>query len=272
MFKFNHLPKTRISALIALSLAFALVTGCSRDPNVRKQKYLESGKKYEAAGKYKEAAIQFSNALKLDKNYSDAHYELAKTYIKMNSPMFAYSELLKTVDLNGSNLEARIELGNMLLAGHATDRAEAQAKAVLAINPNYADAYALLAATAQRKGDTADALQEIQHAIALDPNRATYHSALALLESADPANEANAEQELVKAASLDPKNATPHILLGMMFAKKGDTAGAEQQYLAAVSAAPKNLQARSQLAALYYRAGDKAKAEQTLRRLSKKKG
>ena len=30
----------------------ALCTGCSRDPNIRKQKYLDSGEKYAAEGKY----------------------------------------------------------------------------------------------------------------------------------------------------------------------------------------------------------------------------
>ena len=62
----------------------ALLAGCHGDPNVRKQKYLESGKRYSAEGKYREAAIQFSNALKIDKNYPDAHYELAQAYVHLN--------------------------------------------------------------------------------------------------------------------------------------------------------------------------------------------
>jgi hypothetical protein len=42
-----------------LFVAAALLAGCHGDPNVRKQKYLESGKRYSAEGKYREAAIQF---------------------------------------------------------------------------------------------------------------------------------------------------------------------------------------------------------------------
>ena len=56
----------RISAMLVVSLALVFTVGCHRDPNVRKQKYLESGKRYEASGKYKEATIQFANAIKLD--------------------------------------------------------------------------------------------------------------------------------------------------------------------------------------------------------------
>src|SRR5450631_1938641 len=181
MFEQRQVQIARVSATLIISLTLAFTIGCNRDPNVRKQKYLASGKQYEVDGKYKEAAIQFSNAIKLDKNYAAAHYEMAKTYIHMNTLAPAYGELLKTVDLDPANLEAHISLGNMLLAGQANDRAEEQAKAALAINPNYADAYALLAGVAQRKGDSAEALKDIQHALTIDPNRAGFHSALALL-------------------------------------------------------------------------------------------
>ena len=96
MFKLRKVQVARAAAVV-VSLALVFTAGCSRDPNVRKQKYLESGKRYEAAGKYKEAAVQFLNALKVDKNFGDAHYEMAKTYLKMNSPQPAYGELMKTV-------------------------------------------------------------------------------------------------------------------------------------------------------------------------------
>ncbi len=45
-------------AVVAVCL-LGLLAGCSRDPNVRKQKYLESGQRYFDKGQYKEAAIQF---------------------------------------------------------------------------------------------------------------------------------------------------------------------------------------------------------------------
>ena len=258
---------TRIArtSAAAFSLTLLLMAGCSRDPNVRKHKYLESGIRYETSGKYKEAAIQFQNALKVDKNFGDAHYELARTYLKMGSAMPAYSELMKTVDLSPTNLQARIDLGNILLAGRAIDRAEIQAKAVLAINPNNADAYALLAGVAQKKGDNAEATKDIQRALQIDPNRATFHTAAALLLTVSPANEASAEAELRKSASLDPKSATPHLVLASLLERKGDLPGAEQEYIAAIAITPKNLQPRAALAGLYFHEGNKDKTEQTLR-------
>ena len=53
-----------VSVIMLLTMA-ALLAGCHGDPNVRKQKYLESGERYSAQGKYRgSCAIQFSNALK----------------------------------------------------------------------------------------------------------------------------------------------------------------------------------------------------------------
>jgi Tfp pilus assembly protein PilF len=77
----KHVMRRGLLCALGLSVAIAFLAGCHGDPNVRKQKYLDSGKRYSAAGKYNEAVIQFSNALKIDKSYADGHYELAKTYM-----------------------------------------------------------------------------------------------------------------------------------------------------------------------------------------------
>ncbi|HMG02209.1 MAG TPA: tetratricopeptide repeat protein [Edaphobacter sp.] len=257
----------RLSAvLVAASLMLGFATGCSRDPNKQKQKYLESGKRYANEGKLKEATIQFSNALKVDRNFANAHYELAKVYLKQGSVMTGYAELMRTIDLAPNNLEARIELGNLFVAGNALDKATEQAKAVLSQNTNSAEAYALLSAVAARKGDRATALTQIQKALSIDPNRAAFHTTLGLLQGSDPSTSSQAETELRKAVSLDDKNVASHIVLGSMLQRKGDLAGALEQMNAAVAADPHNIIARSSLADLYMRQNDTAKVEETLRK------
>ena len=62
-----------VRLLLTCCLLTVVLTGCSRDPNVRKQKYFESGEKYFAAGKYREAAIQYSNAVQIDSRFAQAH-------------------------------------------------------------------------------------------------------------------------------------------------------------------------------------------------------
>ena len=63
---------------MACLLLTVISTGCSRDPNVRKQKYFDSGEKYFAEGKYREAAIQYSNAVQIDSGFAQAHYKLSQ--------------------------------------------------------------------------------------------------------------------------------------------------------------------------------------------------
>ena len=250
----------------AATLALALVglSGCKHDPNVQKRKYFESGKRYETEGKYREATIQFSNALKVDRNYAPAHYELAKTYIQLGSIIAAYQELQRTVALDPANIQARLDLGNMLLAGGLPVKSKEQANAVLAAQPNNADAYALLSHIAQRAGDHDGALTLIQRALSIDPNRGAFHTSLGLLQAAGPEGKAAGQQELQKAVDLNPKDPAPHLALAGLLARNGNLAAAEQQAEAGVQAAPENLQARTVLAELYIKDNNQAKAEQTL--------
>jgi Tfp pilus assembly protein PilF len=258
----------RVSTVLALSLALGFTAGCHRDPNKEKQRYLESGKRYASEGKLKEAAIQFENSLKADRNFAAAHYELSKVLMKEGSVMPAYAELMRTVDLQPNNIPARIDLGNILVAGKQPARAAEQAKAILVIDPNNADAYALLSGVAIANGDRADALAQIQKALSIDPNRASFHASLGLLQSSDPTTAASGEEQLRKAVSLDNKNVTAHLVLAALLQKKGDLAGAEDQMKAAIAADPKNLMARASLAELYMRQNDQPKAEATLRQAS----
>ena len=255
-------------AIVAMTAVLGL-SGCKHDPNLQKRKYFESGKRYENEGKLREAAIQFSNALKVDRNYGPAHYELAKTYIQLGSMIAGYQELQRTVALDPTNLKARLDLGNMLLAGGVPDRAKDQANAILQVQPNNADAYALLSHVAQKQGNHDQALTLIQHALTLEPNRAAFHTSLGLLQASTPEGKQAGEQELQKAVSLNPKDPSAHLALAEMQAKSGDLQGAEQQAQAGVQAAPDNLQARAVLAGLYMRSNDQAKAEQTLLQAAK---
>ncbi|PYU72808.1 MAG: hypothetical protein DMG49_07165, partial [Acidobacteria bacterium] len=59
-------------------LLAALVAGCSRNPEVRKLKYLQQGDLYFEKGKYPEANISYSRALQIDPRFVEAHYKRAQ--------------------------------------------------------------------------------------------------------------------------------------------------------------------------------------------------
>src|SRR5215510_7434267 len=95
--------------MITSTLIACLLTSCSRDPNVRKQKYFESGQRYFQKGKYREAAIQFSNAIQVDPRFPDAHAQLAQTYLKLQQWTRAYQELGRTLELQPDNYQAHVD-------------------------------------------------------------------------------------------------------------------------------------------------------------------
>ncbi len=258
----------RSSTATVLLAALAVTAGCNRDPNVRKQKYLESGERYAQEGKYREATLQYFNALKADKNFAPAHYELGKAFLKLGMGNQAYPELLTAVNLAPGNVKARIDLGQLLLAGRAPDRAAEQANAVLKMKPNDPDAFALLAGVAAFKGDRQGAIETINKALTVDPNRSDLHTSLGILEGAGGKDLPAARQELEKAVQLDGKNTNARLALAALLEVQSDMPGAEAQLNAAVSSSPKNLQARVALASLYIREKNLQQAEKVIQQAS----
>ena len=112
--------------ILLLSLIASLLSSCSRDPNVRKQKYFQSGQSYFVKGMYREAAIEYSNAIQIDSSYAEAHHQLAETYLKLQDGQHAAQELVRTVELQPQNQSARMELANLLIVGGDFQQAREQ--------------------------------------------------------------------------------------------------------------------------------------------------
>jgi len=88
----------RTIRLAASAAALLMLASCSRDPNVVKRRYLESGNRYFARGKYKEAAIMYSDALQKDRLWGPAHYKLGLTWIKTGNFGGAVNELHRAIE------------------------------------------------------------------------------------------------------------------------------------------------------------------------------
>src|SRR5882724_1692741 len=138
--EFGESPMKRrwlLSRWVTLSLLAPLILlgSCKRDPNLRKQKYLESGERYFKVAKYREAVIQFSNALQVDPRFVEGHYQLAQAYIKLQDWNMAYEQLEKTVKLRPDYYPAHIDLANLHSARRAVDRAKEHLDLLAAKDP-----------------------------------------------------------------------------------------------------------------------------------------
>src|SRR5580692_8345790 len=119
--------------------------GCRRDPAVRKEKYFQSGEQYLAKRMYREAAIQYQNAIQIDPRFTRAHYGLAQCFLREASWQNAYRELTRTVELEPTNWKAQLDLGNLFFASGKFPDAHDRAQTVLNGAPQNAQAELLLA-------------------------------------------------------------------------------------------------------------------------------
>src|SRR5579863_6469305 len=238
-------------------LAFALV-GCSKNPEVAKKKYLESGMKYMDDSKYDSAVIQFRKAIQIDPKFAEAHYQLAEADLKLTHNQDAFREMSQVVELDPNHFKARIALGGMYLASgsHFYTNAEEQARYVVDHDPDNSDAYVLLGNVmlAQKKYD--DALVAFSKAIAIkpnDPNAYMNRGAVYIFMKQDDA----AEKDFKKAVELDPKSLAAYANLAGYYLYKQDVKKAEDVYKDEMASNPDSPVPYLRLAGLYLREGRK---------------
>ena len=244
-------------------LAVVIFSACSRDPNVRKQKFVAQGDVYFKNGKYPEAQISYSRALQIDPRYGAALYKSAQCSERLGNWNTAFRELSRTVELDPENWPAQLDLGKIFLGGGKPQEAKDRALLILRSNPKDVEAQILLSGSDAALGNQQAALSEAREAVNLDPGRASVYLNLALLQQNGGAF-SEAEANLLKAQSLDPSSATPRMILGAIYENQKRTDDARKQFEAAIQAEPKNPRPRTALATLYFSQGQIEQAEKVL--------
>ncbi|MFZ1136893.1 MAG: tetratricopeptide repeat protein [Candidatus Korobacteraceae bacterium] len=254
--------------ILIVTIIATTFAGCSRDPNVRKQKYLDSGQRYFEKGKYREAAIEFTNAIKIDPGFAEAHYQLAQTYLKVQEPGRAYQELVRTVELQPQNYSARSEMAELLIGHDDLQLAQTQVDWLLQNRPDDPTAHLNSAYLLAAGGDVSAAIAEMQKAIALAPSDADLHLQLALLllKKGQPDE---AEANLRKALELNPKAVGAWLMLGTYHQTRGSYGQAEQEFRQAIDVDPKNPEPRAALVRLFLAEGKKTEAEEYLKQVKR---
>jgi tetratricopeptide (TPR) repeat protein len=133
--------------LLVLAACFAFVIalgGCASDED-RLAEFMERGDAYAENDEFEEAIIEFKNVLQIDPNHAAAHEALSLAYLEVNKPREAFWEMSETVRLDPTNVDARLRYGTISSAIGEFALAREQAEAVLEIEPDHAQGYALRA-------------------------------------------------------------------------------------------------------------------------------
>jgi tetratricopeptide (TPR) repeat protein len=138
--------------VLVLTLVIGLVS-CSRDPAVVKKRYFESGNKYFDKQRYREASIQYRNALKQDAKYGPAHYKLALTALKQNDVAGAVNSFRRALNTlppdSPDRVDSTVKLAEIYLQvarGEKVymDEVEGFTKELLKRDPNSFDGHRLV--------------------------------------------------------------------------------------------------------------------------------
>src|ERR1700722_8669812 len=232
---------------ILVPCAILLLTSCSRDPNVRKQKYFDSGEDYYAKGKYGEPAIQYSNAIKIDSRFAQAHYKLSHSFLRLHDLNDAYEELKRTVVLDPGNYHAHTDLANLLISARdpsSLQDAKLHLDLLRAKLPNAPETHLAWA--------TYDAAQ-------IDPKAMSAQIALGgFYQSRNRLPEA--EQQFRHAIDLDPKSVAPRTALVRLLMQEGKRSETEAFALKTKQDLPENPEAYRMPGDFYFATNDLDKA------------
>ena len=115
------MPNFRAGLVSILIAAVMLVAGCSRSPEVRKQRFLESGDRYFKAGNYQAASVEYRNAVQIDGLFGAARLGLARSREKVGDLPGAFAEYVRAADLLPDNWDLQLTAGQYLLAARRFD-------------------------------------------------------------------------------------------------------------------------------------------------------
>lgn len=228
-----------------------LVTSCGGSEG-KFTKHIEKGKEYYASSQYKEAAIEFKNAIQIKPGDAGAHYSLGMAYLKLGGPTYgpaAFKSFLKAAELDPNHLDAQIKVGELLLLSRDVDKAAAQAELVLSRDKGNLDATILLANAKTSKRKYAEA-RELLTALAKAHPEST-KPLLALSTVHLVSGDREASKEILKDVIAKDSSIEPRLALSAIYIFDKNIPAAEETLNEALGANPGSVPLLSALTNLY---------------------
>jgi tetratricopeptide (TPR) repeat protein len=252
------------------ALALCALTSC-KDPEKAKAEHISRGEAYLKDKKYQEASLEFRNAVQIDNNSAPAHWGLGRAYEETGQIQQAMEEYVTTIKLDQNNLDARVRLGNIyIFAFQQTkdpkwkDEAKKLADEVLQKDDKNIEGHILEGTIYFAGGDKQRALEELNKAVALNPNRVESQLGLALYYQ-QTGDAAKAEEIYQRAISIDDKSSLAHMQYARFLTGQNQMDKAEAQFRRAVEVDPQNRDAHRTLVSFYIQQKQLDRAEQAAR-------
>ena len=271
--------KTRFSFLLAALAALALLlSGCGRDVETVKRRYLANGEKYLAQGKVKEATIMFRNAIKRDPKFGEAYAKLGDAEIRRGDYVAALNAYRRAVELLPNPEDSAGKLADIYLAAYAlNDKKDARTLEEVALLSNQllkkdANSYhglRLKGFLAVAKSDIPAAIAAFRQADLARPKQPELRFALAQILNQN-GNWPEAESIAIQMTKDSPAYAQVYDFLVVEYMRKNEGAKAEQILAQRVANNPKIVDFRLIQADFYMGTNRKDQADKVLGELMAK--
>ena len=261
--------RCRGSRPLLFLVVLLLAVGCARSPEAKKARFLERGDRYFQKEQYREAIIDYRNALRIDGKNAQAMRQLGLAHYQLGQLGQAYSFLLKAQELEPDNSTVALRLATLYLAGGRTDDARAQADRILQKDPKNLEALLVSAGAAKTPTELDAAIGRLQAVRADYDSQAKYHQGLASLYFRKQDLPAS-ERAFQDAIARDPKSAEAHTALGNFYIVTKQKDQAEREFKTAADLAPVGSAARVKLADFYILNGQRDQARQILTEITQK--
>ena len=259
---------TKYTSTILLTL---LLVACQGDPQVNRDEFFQSGEEYFEQEQYREAVIQFRNALVIDENYLPAQLSLAKAYQRLGDHQNALLEFQRVLQLDGNHLQAKLEVGKYHLQAGPGDpqhysEARRLAEEILEADPSYVDARILLGNAYAGLHDLDRSVNEMKSALEQEPGNLTANLNLGVfqLQLREPQQ---AEKTFLEALNQHPKSPQVHLALANFYTATRNLEKAESHFTQAFELSPQSSAGLYALIRFYLITNKPDQAEQVFERV-----
>jgi tetratricopeptide (TPR) repeat protein len=255
-------------------VTIALLCGCARSPEAKRDKYLTRGKAYLEKKDYARAVLEFRNAARATPKDAEVYYQLGLAYVSSLDYRSGYMSFRKALEFNPKHREAELRLAQILAMTNdpaMLKDAQSRLTALRGDRPGDIEVLNTLAFTELKLGQTDSAARTYEDVLAQSPGELFSATMLARtrLSQNDPKG---AEEILAKAVKDTPKSAPARRTLAEFYVYLNRQQDAERLLNEALALDAADGQSLMDLARLQWATGRKAEAEQTFRKLSTQEG
>ena len=187
------------------------------------------GVAYGDSGMYKEAIEAYKQAIKIDPDDAEAHFNLGVTYGDSGMYKEAIEAYKQAIRIDPNLAEAHLGLGLTYNNSGMYKEAIEAYKQAIRIDPDFAWAHSNLGVTYYESGKYKEAIEAFKQAIRIDPDFAWAHYNLGLTY-----NNSGMHKEAIdaykQAIRIDPDFVRAHLNLGLSYISLNDRGSALEQY------------------------------------------